>query len=372
MHGIMKTIKVTMLTVLASFILLSSVQVWAEEDASTSSREYLNTLNAGITSILDPTAYDSEQTKEAVEELAAIVADIEPEPVEEQSDLFMANVNNSVNVREEPSEEAEKAGLLYKDCGGRILERGDDWTRVQSGDLVGWVSNEYLLFDEDAENLAGDVGFKILTVKTDALRIRMDPDIDAGVLALVADGDELEVVDDSNPDWIEVDYEGDTGYVSSEYVDITFSIDAGETIEAIKIREAEEEEARKKAALAALKVKNAAIVADGNDTRLLAALIQCEAGVKNYDGQLAVGSVVMNRVRSGAYPNTISGVIYASGQFTPALNGKVASVYNGKVYDSCIQAAQAALNGESNVGGATHFRRAGNHEGVEIGGQVFW
>ena len=81
----------------------------------------------------------------------------------------------------------------------------------------------------------------------------------------------------------------------------------------------------------------------------------------------------MNRVRSGAYPNTISGVIFASGQFTPALNGKVARVYtSGNIMDSCYEAAQAAINGETNVGEATHFRRAGNHDGLLIDHQVFW
>jgi len=107
--------------------------------------------------------------------------------------------------------------------------------------------------------------------------------------------------------------------------------------------------------------------------RLLAALIQCEAGTVSADGQLAVGAVVMNRVRSGAYPNTIYGVIYASGQFTPAYNGRLASRYNGNIADSCFQAAQAAINGSTNVGTATHFRRDnGTREGVRYGGQVFW
>jgi len=341
--------------------------------------DYLNTLNAGVTNLVDAGAYSSEQTQSAIDELNSMAAAVETvdEVEEEESTLFMANVNVSVNVRTSPSEDAEKAGILYKDCGGRILERGEEWTRIQSGDLVGWVHNDYLLFDEEALALAEDVGFKILSVKTDALRVRREPNTDSEVIVLIANGDELEVVDDSDPNWIEVDYEGETGYVAAEFVDITFSIDAGETAEAIRIREEEEaaaaaaaaEEARR----ARLHEQQAAVIADGNDLRLLAALIQCEAGVKDYEGQLAVGAVVMNRVRSAAYPNTISGVIYASGQFTPALNGKVAAVYNGKIYDSCFVAAQAALDGQTNVGTATHFKRSsGGHEGIYIGGQVFW
>ena len=113
-------------------------------------------------------------------------------------------------------------------------------------------------------------------------------------------------------------------------------------------------------------------MANADEVRLLGALIQCEAGCVSYDGQLAVGAVVMNRVKSGAYPSTIQDVIYASGQFTPAGNGKVARYYNGDVNAQCIQAAQAAIAGQSNVGGATHFRRAGNHDGMVIANQVFW
>ena len=106
----------------------------------------------------------------------------------------------------------------------------------------------------------------------------------------------------------------------------------------------------------------------------MAALIQCEAGSEPYEGQLAVGAVVMNRVRSGAYPDNIYGVIYASGQFTPAMSGKVDALYvSGKVKDSCIQAAQEAIAGNTNVGSATHFRRNnGTREGIVIGKQIFW
>jgi spore germination cell wall hydrolase CwlJ-like protein len=81
----------------------------------------------------------------------------------------------------------------------------------------------------------------------------------------------------------------------------------------------------------------------------------------------------MNRVRSGAYPDSIHGVIYASGQFTPALNGKVNSVYeNGKISDSCLRAAQDAVAGTSNVGDCTHFRRNNGRDGIVIGNHVFY
>lgn len=338
-----------------------------------SNKTYLDTLNVGVATIIDPSAYGTADTEEKAAKTEAVdvsgndMAVEEPVEEEPKSSLVMADVYNALNVRAEADEESEIVGKLYKDCGGTILERKDGWTKLQSGNIVGWASDEYLLFDEEAETLANEVGNLIVTINTDALRVRKEPSTEAGVYGLIAQDDEMEVIEVVNDEWISVDYEGKTGYVSAEFVSTDFHIDAGETIDEIKAREKEEAEAKAK-----LTANQGAVVANADDTRLLAALIQCEAGGESYDGMLAVGAVVMNRVRSGAYPDTITGVIYASGQFTPALNGKVAKVYAGEVKESCLQAAQAAINGETNVGEATHFKRAGAHDGYVIGNHVFW
>lgn len=326
-------------------------------------KEYFDSLSVGISQIVDPTVESVDD--KAIEELAQI-AEAGDSQKEEESDLVMVNVQVAMNVRAEATEESDKVGVLYKDCGGRILERKDGWTRLKSGDLIGWASDEYLLFGDEAKAMADDVGNLIVLIETDTLRVRREPDTEAEVFGLLAEDDELEMIEYVNDDWISVDYEGETGYVSAEYVNVDFHIDEGETLAAIKEREEAER-------LAKLKANRGAVVVGGDDTKLLAALIQCEAGSETYNGKLAVGAVVMNRVRSGAYPNTVSGVIFASGQFTPALNGKVARVYtNGNISDSSYDAARAAINGETNVGGATHFRRAGNHDGIQIDNQVFW
>lgn len=326
-------------------------------------KEYLDSLSVGISQIIDPTTGTSNER--AVQELTELSESRDPQ-TEEESDLVMVDVQVAMNVRAEATEESDKVGVLYKDCGGRILERKDGWTRLKSGDLIGWASDEYLLFGEEAETMADDVGNLIVTIETEILRVRTDPSTDAEVVGLLTGDDELEIIEFIDDDWISVDYEGETRYVSSEYVNVDFHIDEGETLAAIKKREEEERQAK-------LTANQGAVIVGGDDLRLLAALIYCEAGGETSNGKLAVGAVVMNRVRSGAYPNTISGVIFASGQFTPALNGKVARVYtNGNIPESCYEAAQAAINGETNVGGATHFRRAGNHDGLLIDNQVFW
>lgn len=326
-------------------------------------KEYLDSLNVGIAQIIEPSS--GAAAEKAIDELTRMSEQESPSE-EEESDLVMVNVQVAMNVREEPSEDSDKVGVLYKDCGGRILERRDGWTRLKSGDLVGWASDEYLLFGEEAEKMADDVGNLIVTIETEILRVRDAPNADADVVGLLTADDELEIIDFVNDDWISVDYQDETRYVPAEFVNVDFHIDAGETLVAIKKREEAERQAK-------LTANQGAVVVGGDDLRLLAALIHCEAGSETYNGKLAVGAVVMNRVRSGAYPNTISGVIFASGQFTPALNGKVARVYmSGNIAEGCYEAAQAAINGETNVGDATHFRRAGNHDGILIDNQVFW
>lgn len=96
--------------------------------------------------------------------------------------------------------------------------------------------------------------------------------------------------------------------------------------------------------------------ADG-DRYLLANLIYCEAGNQPYEGQVAVGAVVMNRVMSGAFPSTVSGVIYQSWQFEPAATGRLAiALANDEATDACYQAADAAMSGQTPVGNCLFFR----------------
>lgn len=110
-----------------------------------------------------------------------------------------------------------------------------------------------------------------------------------------------------------------------------------------------------------------------NDVELLAALIECEAGSTHYEGMLAVGSVVINRRNHRSYPNTIRGVIYQSGQFSPVKSGKLDKVLKRGIKLSCRQAAYDAISGKNNVGSCLNFRAASTgHSGIIIGGNVFF
>lgn len=111
------------------------------------------------------------------------------------------------------------------------------------------------------------------------------------------------------------------------------------------------------------------------DRYLLANLIYCEAGGESYEGQVAVGSVVMNRVLSSVYPNTVTGVIYQSGQFSPVASGRLAlALAENRATARCYEAADAVMGGTTNVGNCVYFRTP--IEGITpkytIGGHIFY
>ena len=286
--------------------------------------------------------------------------------VAEETNIVMANVKDAVNVRKEPSEDAEVAGKLYKNCGGEIIERRDGWTHLKSGELEGWTKDEYLFFGDEAAALREEVGKLVATITTDALRVRKEADEEAGVYTLLKSGDTIDVVEETEG-WVAVQVDKDTvGYVSADYAEVEFKVESGKTTKQLE-KEAAEKEKKK------LSKNRGAVDVATSDVALLAALIQCEAGRESYEGKLAVGAVVMNRVRSKGFPGSINGVITAPAQFPPATNGKVAAVLAKGPSSSCMEAAQAAINGSSNVGGATHFRAASSGtQGIVIGNHVFW
>ena len=249
---------------------------------------------------------------------------------------------------------------MFRGDAGEILEQTDGWTEIQSGDVTGWVNDEYLAFGLEAAKRAEEDVPKIATVTTDALKVRDEPSTEASVIDLIGRGEKIEVGDEQD---------GEKDYISAEYVEVTCEYGEAKTIAEIEAEEA----ARKAEEEKAKRTKNlGAVAASGDEVTLLAALIQAESGNQPYEGQLAVGAVVMNRVRSGGYPNSIQGVISQPGQFGPAATGQVASIMANGPKSSCMQAAQAAINGETVIGNLTHFKSAGSTDGIVIGAHVFY
>lgn len=110
------------------------------------------------------------------------------------------------------------------------------------------------------------------------------------------------------------------------------------------------------------------------DRMLLANLIYCEAGNQPYEGQLAVGAVVINRVLSSVYPNTVVGVIYQNKQFSPVGSGRLAlALAEDRATAACYKAADEAMSGQTNVGSCVYFRTPiEGLSGIQIGGHIFY
>lgn len=292
---------------------------------------------------------------------------------------LMADVDEYLYVRASADADAEIVGKLYKGDVAEIIEQGEEWTHITSGNVDGYVNNEYCISGTDAMEYANTNFDTTAQIETNGLRIRSEADIDSAVLTSVSEGATLTVDTsvETTEEWVAVQYKGNTGYVSAEYVTTGLALGEAVTIEEERAAEAkarEEAEAAKAAQTTSVAtVQNSAVAASYDEVTLLAALIQCEAGNECYEGQVAVGAVVMNRVRSGSYPGSIYDVIYDPYQFSPAGSGQVAAVAARGPKASCIQAAQEAINGTDNTGGKLCFRRASSGTpGVVIGNHVFY
>ena len=362
--AIVATITVSPMNTLASDAKVTNTERETQKQTVTTDKMDSANMTAGAGDLLDADiSMENEDLIALAKSKTLPIAEQEKE--EKPSTLVMAKVNEYVNIRTSANQDAEKVGVLYKDCGGDIIEQQGEWTKIKSGDVTGWVRNEYLYFGEEATAIAEEVGILMAYSNTETLRVREAEDLESKVLGLLANGEAVEAIE-SEGDWITVSYEGTTGYVASEFVDIEFNIDKAESMEEIRARKAAEEEAKRNA-------QKEAVLATASELEILAALIQCEAGGESYEGQIAVGAVVMNRVRCAAYPNTITEVIYASGQFVPASKGKMETlILTGTTKASCRQAAQEVINGACNIGDALHFRRVNGRAGYVIGNHVFW
>lgn len=213
----------------------------------------------------------------------------------------LANVESEADVLAEAVDGGEVVGKMYTNTILTVEERGDVWSKVSSGSVVGYVKNEMLAFGSDAVARAA-------------------------------------AIDMTNPQ------------------------DA-KTLEEI----AAEEAARQSGSSVRY---DEAMSASADDQTLLAAIIYCEAGNQPHDGKVGVGAVILNRVRSGSFPNSIREVIYQAGQFGPAITGKLDRVLaSGNIPAECYQAAADALAGYNPIGDALYFGN-GNY-GQLIGDHYF-
>jgi uncharacterized protein YgiM (DUF1202 family) len=302
-----------------------------------------------------------------------------PAELAEWQNYLMADVNEALNVRAEADEEAELVGKLRKGDLATVLERGSEWTKITSGNVTGYVKNEYCVFGSEAYTYALANCNTVATALTGGLRIRSEQSTDSEVVKTLGEGDTILVDTDAVTEegWVAVLWNSKTCYVSAEYVEVELQTGTGVTMAEEAAARAAEEEAKAKAAASQVAssgtVQGTSLAASADETTLLAAIIQCEAGNQSYECQLAVGAVVVNRVKSSSYPGTVYDVIYQKSQFGPASSGLLDRRLANGVSQTSYNAAVAALAGEDNTAGATHFKQTSSgHAGTAIGALVFY
>ena len=274
------------------------------------------------------------------------------------STMAAANVEGYANIRSEANADSEIVGVLMPGYAVTVTEKGDEWSKISSNGVEGYIKNEYLVFGEEAKahyrNMCGIIG----VVQADSLRVREAASTDSAQVGTLTQNGEVSVFGEE-ADWYQIQYSGSSAYVHADYVTLSEELKGAVSMEEYQ------------ASQTVSAGSSSVISADSNDVAMLAALIECEAGGESYTGMVAVGAVVVNRVNSGSFPNSISGVIYQSGQFTPVATGAFQSVLSRGARSDCYAAAQAALAGESPVGGCLYFN-SGYGSGIQIGYQHFY
>ncbi len=190
----------------------------------------------------------------APQENAVFVAETELEKEEkEYVNLVIAKCNDYVNVRQEPSEEAEILGKLYdKSVGEFVSEADGGWYEITSGSVTGFVKAEYVVTGEEAIELAKEVRKRIATVTTTTLFVREEPSTEARTIGMVPIEDELTVTEEEGLDgWVKVSVEEGEGYVSAEFVTLSTEFVKAESKAEEEARLKKEEEARRAANAAA-------------------------------------------------------------------------------------------------------------------------
>lgn len=174
---------------------------------------------------------------------------------EDFTNLVIAQVDDFVYVRSEPSEESEFVGKLYNNSAGDLIEEDGDWYKIESGSCSGYVKAEYCVTGDDAQSLAEKVGIRLARVTTTTLYVRSEPTTDSEVIGMVPIEDELQVLTEM-PGWVKVSVEEGDGFVSDEFVKLHTEFVRAESKAEEEARLKKEEEAReaaRKAAAAASK-----------------------------------------------------------------------------------------------------------------------
>lgn len=182
------------------------------------------------------------------------IADADDEDLDEYYNLAIAHPDTYVNVRKEPTTESDVVGYIYRGAVGTILDSttdtdGNKWFYITSGNVTGYIFEEYFYSGSEAAEKASDYLTVYATVQCSRLNVRKEQSADSTRIGYIENGEKVVVKEDQG-DWLLVEYSEDsTGYVAAEYVSKSEEFTYARTLEEDKaIKDAEAEKiARKKA-----------------------------------------------------------------------------------------------------------------------------
>ena len=307
----------------------------------------------------------------------------------EKEDLAISIADSYVNIRKKASTDSEIVGKLYKDNAAVVLKEKNDWLYISSGNVKGYVKAEYIKTGLSEKEL-NQYGTLVATVTTDGLNVRKKASTDSKRVDVVYLGESYPVLKQKE-NWVKIDVKDDhvKGYVKNEFINLEMSFSEAISIEEELALKKAQEETKSTTSISSVgskpaTVKGANTNSTSDEVKLLACLVHAEAGNQSYEGKLAVANVVLNRVKSSKYPNSIQKVIYQRGQFSVAFSGSLQKQLNhyGNYTSSSqklsIQAAKDALAGNNNIGNRLYFNRyskslANSHSsGVKLQDHLFW
>ena len=304
------------------------------------------------------------------------------------SGIGVIDAKDMLDIHAEANTASAVVGQVMDDGHVAILTKYNDWVQIQAGEIAGWVPAENLVETEISNEEAVAANEQVIAERTGATasedeffaeeEVQQDETAALQAEASEAAQNEIEEVQAAE-EAARIEAEAQAKAAAEEAARIEAEAQAKAAAEEAARLAAEaqakaaEEAARLEAEAqqAALAAQTAAISAE--ELKLLANIIYCEAGSESYVGKVAVGNVIMNRVKSASQPNTITEVVYAKGQFSPVRNGSLQRALSSDKADAaCYQAAIEALAGAQPVGGKLFFRRNNGRSGQVIGHHVFY
>ena len=292
------------------------------------------------------------------------------------SGIGVIDAKDMLDIHAEANTASAVIGQVMEDGHVAILAKYNDWVQIQAGEIAGWVPAENLVETEISNEEAVAANEQVIAERTGATasedeffaeeEVQQDETAALQAEASEAAQNEIEEVQAAE-EAARIEAEAQAKAAAEEAARLEAEAQAKAAAEEAAQLEAEAQQA----ALAAQAAQTAAISAE--ELKLLANIIYCEAGSESYVGKVAVGNVIMNRVKSASQPNTITEVVYAKGQFSPVRNGSLQRALSSDKADAaCYQAAIEALAGAQPVGGKLFFRRNNGRSGQVIGHHVFY